>query len=203
MIVKSLLILDEAVAYDRKGETPGKNINAILNSKGDIRKEFSEKWKKELKAIDEQLEKNGVFTLSESNNNILLWSHYADGHRGFCIEFVRDPDNQLGNYEITRRVQYRIDYPIINPIKDDAFGNLKFFTKASDWAYEREWRLVYDEGDIEESLRDADISAIIFGLKMAESHKEVIRKVTSDLPNIKYRQAVKVPDRFELEIEDI
>jgi hypothetical protein len=191
---------DEVVAYGQKIGMSEKNINALFNSKGEIREEFIEKWGKQLKASDEELENSGVFSLSESSNDILLWAHYADRHRGFCIEFVRNHDNQLGDYEKTRRVQYRTDYPIINPIKEDAF-DLKFFTKASDWAYEREWRLVYDEGDVEESLHDVDISAIIFGLKMAESHKEVIRKVTSNLPNIKYCQAVKVPDRFELGIE--
>ena len=46
---------------------------------------------------------------------------------------------------------------------------------------QREWRLVYDEGDVEESLPDVDISAIIFELKMPQSHKEIIRKVTSDI----------------------
>ena len=138
-----------------------------------------------------------VYSLAASNRDILLWAHYADRHRGFCIEFVRNPDNQLGDYETTRRVKYRDDYPIINPIKEDAF-DLKFFTKALAWKYEKEWRLVNDEGVGEESLLNVDISAIIFGLKMAESHKEVIRKVTSDIPNIKYRQAMKVPDRFEL-----
>jgi hypothetical protein len=193
---------EAAVSYGRKVGTHEKNINAIFNSKGEIQKGFMEEWGKTLKASDKELEKMGVFTLSESSNNILLWSHYADGHRGFCVEFIRNPDNQLGNYEITRRVQYRDDYPIINPIKEDVF-DLKFFTKASDWEYEREWRLVNEEGDSEESLPDVDISAIIFGLKMAESHKKIIRKITSDLTHIKYRQTVIVPDRLELEIEDV
>jgi hypothetical protein len=196
------LTSDEAMAYGRKIGMPEKNINAILNSKGEIQKGFIEEWGTTLKASDEEFEKMGVFTLSESSNNILLWSHYADGQRGFCIEFVRNPDNRLGNYELTRRVQYSTDYPIINPTKKDAF-DLKFFTKASDWAYEREWRLVYDEGDVEELFPDVDISAIIFGLRMPESHREIIRRVTSDIVNIKYCQAVKVPNRFELGIEDV
>lgn len=196
------LTLDQAVAYGRKIGVPEEKLKVIVNSKGEIQKEFLEEWAKTLKKADEELESMGVFTLSEASNNILLWSHYANGHRGFCIEFERNSANKLGNYEITRRVQYRLDYPTINPTKEDVF-DLKFFTKASEWEYEREWRLVYDKGDVEEPLADVEISAIVFGLRLPDPHKEEIRKVTSDIVGIKYRQAVKVPNRFELRIEDV
>jgi hypothetical protein len=33
----------------------------------------------------------GVLSLSAKNDNILMWSHYADYHKGFCIEFKRSP----------------------------------------------------------------------------------------------------------------
>ena len=193
---------DEAVAYGRKTGVAEDKINTILDSRGDVHSEFKKIWRETLIKADEELENVGVFSLSEVNNNILMWSHYADYHKGFCIEFVRNPNNQLGNYEMTRRVQYRPDYPIIIPIKDDVF-DLKFFMKSSDWEYEQEWRLINDKGEGEESLPDVDMSTIIFGLRMPASHKETIRKVTSDLTEIKYRHAVKVPDRFMLEIKDL
>ncbi len=37
--------------------------------------------------IRENLEKVGIYSLSEVNDEILMWSHYADNHRGFCIGF--------------------------------------------------------------------------------------------------------------------
>jgi hypothetical protein len=40
----------------------------------------------------------GVVCLSEINNDILMWSHYADGHTGFCIEFERSEINPTGNF---------------------------------------------------------------------------------------------------------
>ena len=38
----------------------------------------------------------GIFSLSGINNDLLMWAHYADSHRGFCIEFERSPYNILG-----------------------------------------------------------------------------------------------------------
>ena len=33
------------------------------------------------------LKKWGVFSLSEKNDDVLMWSYYADGHKGICLEF--------------------------------------------------------------------------------------------------------------------
>ncbi|MGC9976039.1 MAG: hypothetical protein ABSC57_04900 [Syntrophales bacterium] len=76
-------------------------------------------------------------------------------------------------------------------------------TKAIDWEYEKEWRFVNEEGDIEDTLPDVEISSLIFGLDMPDNHKEDIRKATSGSAKIRYRQAVKVPKRFELRVEDV
>jgi len=53
----------------------------------------------------------GVLSLSAKNDNILMWSHYADYHKGFCIEFKRSPDNPLGS---TQPVEYVKEYPCFN-----------------------------------------------------------------------------------------
>ncbi|NWE14661.1 DUF2971 domain-containing protein [Pseudomonas yamanorum] len=39
------------------------------------------------KSIREKLEKVGICSLSKVNDEILMWSHYADNHKGFCIGF--------------------------------------------------------------------------------------------------------------------
>jgi hypothetical protein len=40
--------------------------------------------------IDELLQKAGVLSLSCNVLDPLLWAHYADGHKGFALEFARD-----------------------------------------------------------------------------------------------------------------
>ncbi|MFC6520321.1 DUF2971 domain-containing protein [Undibacterium arcticum] len=36
---------------------------------------------------EERMQNIGVMCLSEDKNNKLMWSHYADSHRGICIGF--------------------------------------------------------------------------------------------------------------------
>ncbi|MGZ9669577.1 DUF2971 domain-containing protein [Pseudomonas sp. GNP014] len=37
--------------------------------------------------IREKLKNVGIYSLSSVNDEILMWSHYADNHKGFCIGF--------------------------------------------------------------------------------------------------------------------
>lgn len=34
------------------------------------------------------IERNTILSLCPSHKNYLLWAHYADGHRGMCMEFA-------------------------------------------------------------------------------------------------------------------
>lgn len=84
----------------------------------------------------------GVLALTEVRDNILMWSHYSDGHRGICIEFeVSDQTLVLGKAE---RVTYSGDLPkftIELPSLGDAWRTAAL-TKSLHWEYEHEWRVV-------------------------------------------------------------
>jgi hypothetical protein len=164
----------------------------------------NQSWGVVIKKSREDRKNFGVFCMSELNDNVLMWSHYADCHKGFCVEFMRIPQNILGNIEITRPVKYKHEFPSPNPFSDEgrkkSFDDL-FFTKSIDWAYEKEWRLINEEGDIALQL-PGEISAIIFGLQMPTQNKETIKNILSDDSNIIYRQAEKVLNSFKLRIVD-
>src|SRR3954471_5525958 len=53
--------------------------------------------------LDQELGTRGVLSLSERWNSVLMWSHYADNHRGVCIEF----DLAEGSYPSLQPVNYR------------------------------------------------------------------------------------------------
>ena len=149
----------------------------------------------------------GVFSMSQINDNILMWSHYANQHKGFCIGFVRKIDNLLGDIDKTQPVKYDCNYREVNPLDNNGNYDLSIFTKmlfkkAENWKYEKEWRLVYDEGDMEEDL-PASISSIIFGLRMPEEQKATIRNILAGQSNIQYQQAREVEYQFRLEIIDL
>lgn len=99
---------------------------------------------------DEQ-SKFGVCCFSETNLSILMWSHYADNHKGVCIEFEFSEDF-LKNSELSK-VIYCNEFPKFT--FDDYRGFSKeevknkirqlITIKAKDWEYEKEWRLIHNE----------------------------------------------------------
>ena len=92
----------------------------------------------------------GVLSLSELSSEHQMWGHYADGGRGFLIEFdpqnrwfhaMRQPDD--GFNEITK-VKYVSVRPAKNllDIKDEVL-----YTKSDSWKHEQEWRIVRSFND--------------------------------------------------------
>lgn len=89
-----------------------------------------------------------IVSLSESNNSILMWSHYADMNRGICIEydFSHDPRYQKTIFPILY-----LDNPIdMSFLKVEKSENelmnsilLSAITKYKIWSYEKEWRYLF------------------------------------------------------------
>jgi hypothetical protein len=84
----------------------------------------------------------GVFCLTPQNNNFLMWSHYADSHKGICIGF----DTHILMATVLgflQNVNYQCELPKFE-LNEDVNGFLtKFlFTKSDAWQYENEYRLI-------------------------------------------------------------
>jgi len=145
--------------------------------------------------------KLGVFCLTETKDNILMWSHYADGHRGFCIEFERSEMNGLGG-ESCVPVIYPEDDAV--PIfKSQALTEPKAFalfatTKARLWEYEREWRMISKEPGGGLYPIPGSISAIIFGFRMPPQNRTTIRNVLGK--EMLYFEAQRANNSYTLEI---
>lgn len=162
--------------------------------------------------IQQRIDRLGIYCLTELPDNILMWAHYADAHRGFCIEYDRNLDNRLGQYDYARRIQY-IDHPKLypddfyDPYKDQPEGVLSdedpymrmLYTKAPDWKYEREWRIRNATPD---ALEDwpAEVKSIIFGMEMSDDNKAKIMEILGD--SVAYKQAIRRDYEFELDIID-
>lgn len=87
----------------------------------------------------------GVFCMTSKRNDIVMWSHYADAHKGFCLGFkTANPFFGRAN-----PVNYERDRPCLNlimpldPNDIDIADNL--FAKSEEWQYEDEWRIVDHE----------------------------------------------------------
>ena len=95
------------------------------------------------KVYDEVYNRVGILSLSESSDNLLMWTHYAGGHRGFVLmlygshDFFKG-DRPVSGFEKPKRVEYSSDRPrmqINNPNMPAIF-----FIKGTPWKYEKEWR---------------------------------------------------------------
>jgi len=81
----------------------------------------------------EMVARFGMICFSKSWHNPLLWSHYADKHRGVCLGFDVD-DRGL------KPVTYSVDRPNLKlPPTLESINEL-LFTKFQGWSYEEELR---------------------------------------------------------------
>jgi hypothetical protein len=78
--------------------TRRRNKSATRSNYLELQVEFIEKLKSDFLA-------GGILSLSESNTVSLMWSHYADSHKGFCVGYGRGENNLLGSDEC-RPVSY-------------------------------------------------------------------------------------------------
>jgi len=137
-----------------------------------------------LDSVIEKVKVAGIFSLSTTYNDELLWAHYGNSHKGFCIEYdtdflLRDMNNFLYNF-IT--VQYSKTFPKIE-VSDIIYlsskkDNIPFMTKligtkSLRWIYENEKRIVMDSvGKHYYDFRA--VKGIYFGLRMPEEQKEML-----------------------------
>jgi len=77
---------------------------------------------------------------------------------------------------------------------------MKFLTKAYDWKYEGEWRLIEEAGQNKTIDLPGSITAIIFGLRMPDDQRETIKEILSGLSHIKYYKAEELPDQYKIRI---
>jgi hypothetical protein len=93
------------------------------------------------------LERVGILSLSSERDSLVMWTHYAEEHRGFLIEFDashpwfdrrRAPDDEF--YRL-RRVRY--EPPVRNGrALVELDGDAVFAVKSPEYRYEAEGRVV-------------------------------------------------------------
>lgn len=182
-------------------------------------------------AFSEAINKNiGIFCLSETNDNILMWSHYADQHKGIAIGY--DSEHPFFNQQ-KQGLDFKlgkVKYSMKRPDKPGEFkDNYRlFYQKSPDWKYEKEWRVIsrLENADTILSQNDSNafsiylfkipieaIQYIIFGMKVSLLDRipaqmkiiedTLIPRIQINAFPIRFFQAVKHPTLFKVNIEEI
>jgi hypothetical protein len=148
-------------------------------------------------------EKTGVCCFSATLKSILMWSHYADGHKGVCLEF----DTELAPFADTTKV-HPIDYESVYPALDPVFylpipadlGILSLRTKSREWKYEMEWRLLTPAGRMQIPYPAEALTGVYFGCRMSSHAKTRIKALLANSPTRLF-QMKRSQTKYALEYE--
>ena len=179
------------------------------------------------KGVYDTLSKVGVFSMSEAPDEYLLWSHYADGHKGIAIGYGQTDGSILDNpskfgkityttaprvFDVSKGVQSKLQVfldgssglrfeNVITPL--DPQIRTALFTKTRRWEYEAEWRYVETTHGLHP--RPGPITELIFGAKCSQQDRQRIRSLCEKgIPNsILYREASVDPTTDQVVISDL
>lgn len=125
-----------------------------------------------------------------SPKNVLMWSHYGDEHRGFCVQyrlskhFIKEEENDLNKHMYLKKIEYTKNK--ISVEVNTLNSTLGFATKYRDWKYEKEVRLISYNPQVEGKFHsisldsDSGIGAIYFGYRCDENDIKTIMNICSE-----------------------
>lgn len=150
------------------------------------------------KDMHKRLSAVGVFSLSETCCNELMWAHYGANHQGIAFGFCWSNDCKLANPRHCLPVTYAREKPIFKSgfknevqimapgsgapnvqrvsFEDDVFRST-ISTKTPAWNYEKEWRYVEESHGLFDF--PGILSQAVFGVKMSKERKNHYKELIS------------------------
>lgn len=161
----------------------------------------------------------GIFSVSKRYDSECMWSYYANGHKGFCIEYdakvlrncFKDNNIFTNNFEVKysneRMTPDSDEFMLL--AKSNPIDTLKgiFASKSKSWEQEEEVR--YTLQPIKESqyidIPDNAVTGIYIGARCSDFDKNLILKTIKSMRNcnIKLYQMKFKEDSFDMESEEI
>jgi len=153
------------------------------------------------------LQNIGILTLTKCPDSILMWAHYTDNHKGFCLGFKNNPgldSIKPVNYVTNRPKNTAYQYTSMEDKNCDAilakFITELIYTKYIDWRYEEEWRAIGNNGTFTYPVDCLD--RVIFGVKMPQENRNIILDMLKN-ENVSFFEAIKSKNSFAIEIKAI
>lgn len=154
--------------------------------------------------VDAEMESLGVLSLAERWDSPLMWSHYADKHRGLCIEYDMN-DHQCAHIKpvdyrrarsikITELMQWKLHR---SAKAEQSVLDTYFFAKSSQWGYEKEWRDIQRTNGFKSA--PFYISSVYFGLRCDDAVRtSIVKLFASSNLSIAFYNLYALEDNFRL-----
>ncbi len=192
----------------------------IIKESSDIFKTSSEMFGVDLKNTIEPIEglmDYSIYTLlnplkiacfSEVNDSILMWSHYTDNHKGFCVEYDFNKINDINIINDLYPVFYKKSLFDIADIFFKSYtkkeiDKLEFLspilTKNKEWAYEKEWRYISSEDKYILNIQKQPQN-IYLGSRINDKNKNAIISLFKDSDTHIFQMT---PDKSQFKLNSI
>ena len=114
--------------------------------------------------IEDNRKKAWIGCFSKRNDSILMWAHYANQHKGVCLEYNIDNPNfhdviyedTLPTYDLMTTIPVSLAEEMLEKpclTKEMANELIKpFCVKSKDWSYENEVRCIYNSDRLEDGV---------------------------------------------------
>lgn len=214
------------LALNNLGETKKATINKAMKVKGlspaqriQQRGQYIKKLQKYVESesqLRDFLRTVGVVSLSTDPRNILMWSHYADFHKGFLVEFkipIKKKDYEkvdlknAAEFLFPLEVNYSAERPALKYGVDSNQENLEklMLTKSILWEYESEYRVIDQTRGpgIHSYHRDKVLCSVIAGMNISDTNYDLLGKEVSllrehGLSELKLYKAEASKDKYEI-----
>jgi hypothetical protein len=175
---------------------------SVINQSIDLYRRHPEKLIELVKDTKEKsICSNGVLSLSEKYDDILMWSHYSEYHKGIVLGLSLEDDLEFFVSPI--RIDYKDNYEALNYLNDpekSIIDTLKI--KSSQWKYEREIRIYKNNSGLYK-INETAIKEIYFGIKTRKEDIEEIYQICEkqNLNHIKFFKGHQSYGTFEVKFK--
>jgi hypothetical protein len=177
-------------------------------------------------------EELGVCSFSVINDNPLMWGHYTNNYKGFCLKFDNQSLLKNDNIQIKSHIAYLKNYQPTNKNYDKAISELKklsqldeqgkklyeivlgilynYCWKYYDWQYEQEFRAIsWTTNNFNRTLnfKESELKEIYIGHRMKieepEFYEKLMNILDSKYENTKRFEVKPNPLVVKIEFEEL
>ena len=147
----------------------------------------------------------GVCCFSRSNDNLLMWSHYASSGKGFCLEF----DSTTEPFNKVQPVKYQKEPPVFDyrrVFSDDMYFWIETLlcTKSIHWKYEKEFRIFHNEVNKVAHYPSRSLTGVYFGPEVDLAFAEMICLILQGQnQNVKFYRGTRSNDSYKVHFEAV